>query len=129
MEYLVWLLSEKSAWLPSGVRSFLTRGMADWSVWLWFEGFDHEEFGQGLTSYPGVGALFEAISAAEDSRTFRLTRAARADLTHRIDASRSLLALPEPTRLLVKRFLDGRFIDAYFARRQRQRQSHSKTQS
>ncbi|HJV21349.1 MAG TPA: toll/interleukin-1 receptor domain-containing protein [Holophagaceae bacterium] len=32
-DYLIWLLSSGSKWLPAEYRDLLTRGMADWAVW------------------------------------------------------------------------------------------------
>ncbi|HEX4826343.1 MAG TPA: toll/interleukin-1 receptor domain-containing protein [Candidatus Polarisedimenticolaceae bacterium] len=32
-DYLIWLLSEESAWLPQAHRSMLVRGIAEWGVW------------------------------------------------------------------------------------------------
>lgn len=87
MEYLVWLLSRKSTWLPERIRALLTRGMAGWAKWLWFESFHDGETEQGLAPYPGMGALSDAIFAEEKSGAFLLTKAARSDLTRRIQTS------------------------------------------
>jgi hypothetical protein len=35
IDYLAWLLSDESLWLPSEIRAFLTKGMAEWDVWIW----------------------------------------------------------------------------------------------
>lgn len=129
MEYVVWLLSRKSAWLPKRARAFLTRGMAEWPTWLWFESFGQEETEHGLSPYPGMGKLSEAIFAAEESGAFVLTKAARSDLTHRIDLSRPLLSLPEAASTLVRRFLDAGFIEGYIAKRRKLRDRKPITES
>ena len=32
-DYLIWILSSQSRWLPEAHRNLLTQGMADWAVW------------------------------------------------------------------------------------------------
>ena len=38
IDYVAWLLSDESQWLPAAVREMLTRGIAGWGVWGWHRG-------------------------------------------------------------------------------------------
>src|SRR4029079_17154846 len=76
IDYAVWFLSDRSAWLPSQHRAYLLKGMQEWAQWLWnkdgrsdshFEDTEH------------TGSLWAQLWEARDSgkREVRLTRAAR----------------------------------------------------
>ena len=112
IDYLAWLLSDDSMWLPDRIRDYLLEGMKAWRVWLWQQVPSNEESELGLQQYPDMGALQQAISKAQESRRFRLTKACLADIRGRFEFSRSLLDIKQPTSELVDRFLEGDFIRA-----------------
>ena len=89
MDYAVWFLSEKSSWLPPAHHTYLLQGMKDWAQWLWMQGSNGTEY-----NGPCNGALGSATDAPG---RFKMTASPLTDLTDRIDHSRNLLGLPEPT--------------------------------
>ena len=120
MDYAVWFLSEKSSWLPPAHHTYLLQGMKDWAQWLWMQGSNGTEY-----NGPCNGALGSATDAPG---RFKMTASPLTDLTDRIDHSRNLLGLPEPTSVLVTRFLEERFIE-HLVKREAQRrriQNHGK---
>lgn len=129
VEYIAWLLSDESRWLPDRIRAFLRRGMAEWSVWPWHE-HDGALAGFGFIATPSTGALSSALLTARSFRTFRFNSIARADLNHRLTFSATLLKLPESGDVLARRFIDAGFLEAFYssreerAKRQTQPASH-----
>lgn len=114
IDYVAWLLSAESMWLPVEIRKILTRGMAEWGVWPWrsnerraIERFDFEE-----TSF--TGAFAEALDCAGAGREFTPVAEAYRDLVHRLSFSAQLLRLPEDGESLASRLLSPNFINHYF---------------
>jgi hypothetical protein len=119
-DYVAWLLSDDSQWLPERIRAFLTSGMAQWAVWPWHRSARTErEF--GFQPAPYTGKLFDALYRARRLETFKLGRDARKDLEHRLGFSGQLLKLPESGEELADRFLTARFIDGFFTDRRKRR--------
>ncbi len=114
-DYVSWLLSSASSWMPEDIRAGLLRGIAEWSVWPWDTlrmprtevPFDHAD-------KPFTGEFRAAARKARSLQTLRLSRAAKADLRDRIDLSVRLLELPESGEELESRFLDSPFLAHYF---------------
>lgn len=126
-DYLIWLLSEESNWLPQGHRSYLLEGMKDWGVWITY---GESPANEALKPIPEAGEFSEQLfEALKDGRwkKFSLSREARADLTNRITAVRELLRLPESPETLTQRFLEADCIARWFnlpwQRRQRRRRT------
>lgn len=113
-DYLAWLLSDTSLWLPSEIRAFLTKGMAEWGVWIWDTRDPRAERDFGLEREEFSGAFGEALNRARELRTFRPTAKVRRDLVHRLNFSARLLQLPETGEDLATRVLAPDFLDAYF---------------
>ena len=121
-DYLIWLLSDESSWLPEAHHSYLLEGMKDWGAWK---------------ATPEDGAFSEQLYAAlqdDRSKEFCLSREARADLFNRIMAVRKLLGLPESPEELVQIFLESdcieRWLNLTWHRPQRcPRNSHSSKRS
>ncbi|HUU45887.1 MAG TPA: toll/interleukin-1 receptor domain-containing protein [Acidobacteriota bacterium] len=105
IEYIAWLLSESSSWVPAPLRECLTTGMRDWAVWVWHRLWS--ESGQH------VGALFSAMADCSDPRRFKMSRTASADLRDHLGRAKSSLRLPESVTELARRFRSRGFIEAW----------------
>lgn len=128
IDYAAWLLSAASDWLPRHIHAYLLAGMQAWAVWPWSNGLS------SYTDFNGsdaAGSLSERLHAARSYKTFKLTRAARADLTERLEFSSRLLRLPESGAELAERMIAEGFIESWFANRdeRRRRRKRSKTPS
>jgi len=115
VDYVAWLLSDKSKWLPVPIRDVLTYGMAEWGVWPWHshERRAIEDFGFEDQSFTGV--LADELYSSNTRSELCLSDGARRDLEHRLTFSSSLLRLPEDGMELSTRILDGNFLDFYYA--------------
>jgi hypothetical protein len=124
-EYVAWLLSERSIFLPDRVRSVLTEGMAEWGVWPWTEWELNplDEFGYERGKFDGQ--LAEELRDAESVDAFRPSPAALEDAVHRMSFSARLLFLPESGELLAERLLSRDFLGPYFADRAAWRQKRT----
>ncbi len=116
-DYVVWLLSTASAWMPQRVQDFLITGMKEWGVWYWTESLESLEFDLGLECYPGRGEFFKALFHRKFRSSGGVRGAARADLFERIRISVNLLGLPDPPEDLAQRFLSKGFIEAFIRKR------------
>jgi hypothetical protein len=120
-DYVVWLLSRASEWMPQRVRDFLITGMKEWATWYWTESLESAEYDLDLPTYPGRGDFANALF----HRKFRSSRGvrgpARADLLERVRVSTKLLGLPDPPEVLAQRFLSEGFIETYINQRSRRR--------
>lgn len=127
IDYLAWLLSSKSEWLGDKVRDFLTKGMADWGVWI-FDGDDRAaeaDFGYEIDrSY--AGKFDDAVTRARSLETLKIGREARQDLVHRLDFSAALLGLPESGEELASLVMSPDFLQDYFVHRDRRKANHRK---
>lgn len=112
-DYVVWLLSTASAWMPQRVRDFLITGMKEWGVWYWTESLESLEYDLGLEGYPGRGEFGNALFHRKFRSSGGVRGAARADLLERIRVSVNLLGLPDPAEVLAERFLSEGFIEAF----------------
>lgn len=111
IDYLIWLLSRDSTWLPANHRAYLLEGMKQWAVWPW------SRYEQPNYSCEYAGKLRDfLLEAAEKkrSKSFQLSHEALADLHDRIEYSRTLLGLPESTDELVSAFLKERIPQSWF---------------
>lgn len=117
-EYVAWLLSESSKFLPEAIRAGLTIGMAEWGVWTWNEDELNplDRFGYERIDYDGC--LQRALMAADSLEDFRPSPDALADAAHRMSFGARLLGLPESGDELAKRLLAPEFLGPYFAHRQ-----------
>lgn len=122
-DYLVWFLSSERDWLPRNHHTYLLQGMKDWALWLWGSN-------DSYSPDPGApeAAFHEWIFQKDIDKTTVSTLAAD-DLFDRVDYSRRLLRLPEPTQSLMDRFLYEHIIEAWMtaneqrvSRRQRPKQ-------
>jgi hypothetical protein len=116
-DYVVWLLSSASGWMPEVLREGLLRGIAEWSVWPWGTLRSPRSEGKFESSdKPFTGEFAEAIHRARHLDTFRLTSPARDDLRDRVELSVRVLSLPESADELVSRFIGSRFLADHFGK-------------
>lgn len=103
-DYVVWLLSDESCWLPEKHRALLTRGMRAWAAWpndLGRERGSAEEF---------VHALYHARSQAG----FLRKRANIAALDATIEESLAALGIDDDIARVRTAFIDQGFIEGTF---------------
>lgn len=117
IDYLAWLLSDESLWLPPKIREYLTKGMIEWGVWIWDTYGSLEERDLGFTQEAFSGAFGNALTKARAPGTFKVTAKVRADLVHRLDFSTRRLHLPETGEALASQVLDDDLLEGYFAAR------------
>lgn len=124
IDYVAWFLSEKSNWLPRDVHAYLFKGFAEWTVWPWHN--DQSPY-SGYQAEAETGMLAEQLFKARSFKSFRFTRAARADLTNRLQFASQLLMLPESGSSLTERFVRADLIRSWFeARGRRSRKNVSR---
>ena len=123
-DHVFWLLSEESAWLPSRIREFLKRGMAEWAVWHWDSVRD--------TSWPQMGALLKQMWKAVErpNKVFRWTAAAEEDLLHRVQHTVVTLKLTDSVGDICAQFREEAIAERHVAvelkRRARCREGETK---
>ena len=116
VDYLAWLLSDASRWLPERIRAALTTGMAEWGAWPWY-GREQRSAEAGFEEEPFTGKFANALQRARTYQTFRPGRDALRDLEHRLEFSARWVRLPEDGATLAKRIMEDRVLDRYFAAR------------
>lgn len=120
IDYIFWVLSDASRWMPDRIRQILADGFKEWTTWSWDRyPASYEEF--GLEAYPFMGELQRAVFESKRS-ALKPTKKVLADIAARADGSVQLLGLPERPEVLAQRFLDAQFIE-HFIQRERKRKS------
>ena len=117
-DFILWLLSSSSDWLPRPHHAYLLQGMKEWIVWPWM--------GKGSESeYDGInaGALWRQLrNAADGSRdSITLTKDARMDLSDRIQHCRKMLELRESLDDLTDRFMSEQVIETWLSEKRKMR--------
>lgn len=107
-DYIVWLLSQSSIWLPVRIKQFLIRGMRDWGGWRL--DLTHEDI------WPPE--LAKAIYA-RPRRAMRWTKPLRVELENAVSESLERLGVAEPTGPIASAFIDLDFTGALFDREER----------
>jgi hypothetical protein len=105
-DYLFWLLSRASAWVPSHIRRALTSGMFSmWSAWLW----NHVGHDQPAHHWRHRGALQKAFWAADKAKRKDVTwtDSIAVDVTGRAAAAAVTLHLPESGDDLARAFRES----------------------
>jgi len=124
IDYLIWLLSSRSDWLPPLHRTYLLQGMKEWAVWQWWgESSDSDYAGEH------AGALCQLLFDALDKskRKIKMTREAESDLRERIQHARCILDLPESSSVLADKFMGEQVIEAWlFKEKKRKRRRAAK---
>lgn len=98
-DYLFWLFSEDSCWMPIPIRNFLTEGMREWAGWnieLTYEDAWNQELARKIYGRP--------------RRAMRWTRSARGALEETIERSLSRLGISQDAYRIAERFIEHDFI-------------------
>lgn len=106
-DYLVWLLSRNSLWLPEKHRDFLIRGMKDWAAWP-----------SGIIG-DRSNPFADAVLTAASPRSFRFTNPVRTGLQESISTALARLGIEEEASRLVDEFKERRILEGYFELRNR----------
>jgi len=106
-DYLVWLLSSDSQWLPEAHRELLCRGMREWAVWP--------------SSYAGSkeGRLFLEwlLGVRPNSGGLHPPTVVLRALAMLIERSKSETGVQDSVEVLVDQFLRGGYIEAHVRQR------------
>jgi hypothetical protein len=100
-DYIMWLLSDESTWMPDRVRSVLIDGMREWTVW------DID-----LTHHDIWDPILAAEIYGRDRRPMRWTRSMRRWLDDVVGRSLSRLGVKEDATVVSQRFIERDFIGA-----------------
>src|SRR5262249_27671726 len=109
IDYLVWLLSRQSNWLPRATRDYLVRGMKEWAVWPWSSHSADSDY-----ESPAAGELSRWLSSSNPGPQFEPPEAAMADLRDRIRYAANLLHLPETADEMLELFISEAVIEWWF---------------
>ncbi len=121
-EYLIWLLSRRSDWLPRLHHAYLLKGMKEWAVWPWLGESSDSDY---ASIHAGALGRFLHNLLDEPKHSITMTVEAQLDLRERIQYSRQILDLPESTSTLVDRFMAERVIEAWLSEESERKQRHS----
>ncbi len=108
IDYLIWLLSDSSIWLPSLIHKVLLKGAGEWAVWPWswisYEGYTDKHY---------TGNFLEYLYELRDNPELKLNDNAWQDLLNRIQVAKEILKLHETKEELAKRFMRKRIINSW----------------
>jgi len=107
-DHLLWLLSERSSWLPEPIRVTLFDGICH-CQWLW-HGTPANQF-----DWHGCGSVQEELWKYRTRKRFSWSRDVLADWRGRIDLAREALILPESTDELLGRVRDTGVVERWKA--------------
>lgn len=118
-DYIFWLLSEKSDWLPTNIRKMLVEGTKRWAAWAWDNRARNSDYDvSDRAMYSARGALFDALVDAKTGDKFRLSPEALADIHGRATESVEMLGLPEAPQVLADRFVGEGYVEQYLAKKE-----------
>jgi len=124
IDYVVWLLSDQSSWMPKKIQQFLLEGLKNWAVWPWFENIP-SDYDFGFEPNSSTGSLFYALTRAKKLSTSKLTKKCIIDIETRFDYTVNLFGLDETADVLAQRFIEAGFIEVWFRANQRRRKAKS----
>ena len=107
-DYIIWLLSNDSAWLPESVRALLTKGMREWTAWDW-----------ELTQQDIWDQVLAKEIYGRERRQMRWTRSMRIRLENVVEQSLARLRVEGSASKVAQMFLDFDFIGASYDIRSR----------
>ena len=116
IDYIVWLLSSQSNWLPNVIRQFLLAGMAELAAWKWskYEGRDSLDYAE-------YGQLFEEMISSKKYGQFEMSNSARNDLFKRLHMSIKQLEIHESAEEIADLFNKYNFIKMFIKRHNKRR--------
>lgn len=113
IDYIAWLLSEASSWMPQRIRAFLLKGMKEWAVWP----SDLVQMSiLEVEPRPDSGAFVKCLHEAKLADSLKLSKAGYRDIQGRLQFAADLLGLPESGTVLTERFLTSGFIEGWLQR-------------
>lgn len=115
IDWILWLISDASTWLPMEIRSILLRGLKEWAVWQLDPSNSYSNYDPGVFG----GHLTELMFDAKTSKSFKLTEKASEEIKARIVHTMDILNLPESSSELYQRFLEEKVIETSIDARKR----------
>lgn len=103
-DYVVWFLSDDSAWLPQKIHDFLIDGMKKWAVWI----------PSGNVIWNTARGFFHKLVGARSFKTFNLTPKDKNELLKCFSKSLEILELKDDPIVIKDNFLQEGFIEEYF---------------
>jgi hypothetical protein len=99
-EYLVWLLSTNSRWLPARHREVLIDGMAEWALWP----FDTQ----------GTNAFLDALFRSQTIKTFQFSNRVKRALEGMIEDALNNLHVKDSSSRLLDEFISRKIVERYY---------------
>ena len=112
-ECLIWLLCDKSSWMPTELRETLKRGFRERVSW-W------------VTQVSDSSGVVLAALHERPKSMFRYTRTLRAELVGSCVQALQKLEIREDADKVVSRFIEGRFFEGYYEEQARIREARKK---
>ncbi len=119
IDYLIWLLSDKSNWLPNEIHQYLLEGFK-YIDWSWHGAiqnrFAYSFFGDKrfLKETEFTGDLYEALRGAKSYNNLFISAKCIDEIKVRIKHSIHLLHLHETVEELFEKFIARKFIENWF---------------
>lgn len=104
-DYIFWLLSLDSAWMPTKVKETLIEGMRTWAVW------DLDVIHNDVWPRSLISALY-----AKKLKPGKWTKAQRHALVGAVEAALGRLKIDEPAEPIANAFIDRDFVAAIYDR-------------
>ncbi|MBI4650157.1 hypothetical protein HY745_02510 [Candidatus Desantisbacteria bacterium] len=102
-EYIIWLLSSDSNWLPKEIHNFLLDGMKEWNVWI--------SSYQQIQNYDRK--FINSLYKAKSHKTHKLTEKTKHSLLQWVKHSLFILNLNDNPNIIMDKFFSYCFIEAY----------------
>ena len=112
-ECLIWLLCDKSSWMPEDLRETLKRGFRERVSW-W------------VTQISNSSGVALAVLHKRSKSTFSYTRTLRAELVGSCVQALQKLEIREDADKVVSRFIEGGFLEGYYEEKERIREARKK---
>lgn len=103
-EYIVWLLSDHSNWLPRDIREVLISGSVDWSVWT-----GGNRIGD---TYDEKGLLYALLHRSRSQ--FKFTKSIRASLERMVKDALTTLGLQSDVQAISDAFIKAGYVEGYY---------------
>jgi hypothetical protein len=103
-EYIVWLLSDHSGWLPKNIREILISGSVEWSVWAGGNRIGH--------TYDEKGLLHALLHRSRNQ--FKFTKSLRASLEKMVDDALTVLGLQSDVQAIADAFIKAGYVEGYY---------------
>jgi hypothetical protein len=110
-EYIVWLLSKDSAWLPVKHRECLISGTVDWAVWPGLRGDGYNDDNEFLSR----------LSKVRSAKNFRFTQQVRTALQDLITAALAVLRIHGDPLEIANSFIERQYVEGYYRMLERRR--------